>query len=66
MAGNFQKKSKQKDEAETPPVIQQKPEDHPVNSESSSFTAEQQRILGNVYRLILSWRRTRLTTEREA
>ena len=66
MAGNFQKKSNQKNEAGMPPIIQQKPEDHPVNSESVPFTAEQQRILGNVYRLILSWRRTRLTTEREA
>lgn len=66
MAGNFQKKSNQKNEAGTPPIIQQKPEDHPVNSASFSFTAEQQRILGNVYRLILSWRRTRLTTERKA
>ena len=66
MASDLHNKSKQKVEAGTHPVIQQKPGDHPVISESPPFTPEQRQILGNVYRLILSWRRERLTTEREA
>ena len=60
MASDLQKKSKQTAETGKPFVTEQKPNNHPVNSEASPFTAEQRQILGNVYQLILSWRRERL------
>jgi hypothetical protein len=60
MASDLQKKSKQTVEAGVPPVTEQQPNRHPVTSDASPFTAEQRQILGNVYQLILSWRRERL------
>jgi len=60
MASDLQKKSKQTAEAGKPSVTKQKPNNHPVTSDASPFTAEQRQILGNVYQLILSWRRERL------
>lgn len=60
MASDLQKKSKQTTEAGKPPVMEQKPNHHPVPSDASPFTAEQRQILGNVYQLILGWRRERL------
>jgi len=60
MASDLQKKSKQTAETGKPSVTEQKPNNHPVNSDASPFTAEQRQILGNVYQLILSWRRERL------
>lgn len=55
MARDLQKKSRQ-----TAPVTEQKPNHHPAPSDASPFTVEQRQILGNVYQLILSWRRERL------
>lgn len=55
MAHDLQKKSGQ-----TAPVTDQKPNHHPVPSDASPFTEEQRQILGNVYQLILGWRRERL------
>ena len=60
MASDVQKKSKQTAEAGKPAVTEQKPNNPPVTSDASPFTAEQRQILGNVYQLILSWRRERL------
>jgi len=57
MAGDLQNKS---DGVEAASVAKQNPNEILATSESSPFTPEQQRILGNVYRLILGWRRERL------
>ena len=66
MASDLQSKSIQTDEVETHSVAKQNPNENSPASELSSFTAEQQRIQGEVFRLILSRRRARLTTEGEA
>ena len=60
MASALQKKSKQTAEAGKPAVTEQQSNNHPATSDASPFTAEQRQILGNVYQLILSWRRERL------
>lgn len=57
MASALRKKSKHRAETENLSVTDQTPESHPANSEAAPFTAEQRQILGNVYQLILSWRR---------
>ena len=66
MASDLQNKSLQTDGVETGSVAKKNPNEISTASKLSSFTAEQQRILGEVLRLILSRRRARLTTEREA
>jgi len=60
MTSDLQKKSKPTVEAGKLPVTEQKPNHSPATSDASPFTAEQRQILGNVYQLILSWRRERL------
>ena len=60
MARDLPKKSKQTTVAGMPSITDRKPDTHPVMSEASPFTAEQRQILGNVYQLILGWRRERL------
>jgi len=60
MASDLQKKSKHTTEARKPPVTDQTTDPNQANSGSSPFTVEQRQILGNVYRLILGWRRERL------
>lgn len=60
MASALQKKSKQTAEAGKPAVTEQQPDNHSATSDAAPFTAEQRQILGNVYQLILSWRRERL------
>ena len=71
MASDLQNKSIQTDGVETHSIAQQNPNEILAASESSLFTRDQQRILGNVYQLILGWRRERLIkakqhAEREA
>lgn len=75
MASDLQEKSKQTSTAITLPVNDRKPIELPSDLGASSFTEEQRQILGNVYQLILGWRRERLmkampqdtlTVEREA
>ena len=60
MANDLQKKSKQTTASGKPAVTEQQPVNHPVNSGTFPLTAEQRQILGNVYQLILGWRRERL------
>ncbi len=60
MASDLPKKSKHTADVEKLSVAKLAVENHPENSEASPFTAEQRQILGNVYQLILSWRRERL------
>jgi len=60
MASALQKKSKQTAEAGKAAVTEQQPDNHPATSDASPFTPEQRQILGNVYQLILGWRRGRL------
>ena len=60
MANDLQNKSKQPDGTETPSIAEQKHIDISVISDSYPFTPEQRQILGNVYQLILGWRRERL------
>lgn len=73
MASDLQNKSKQPGGTETPSIAEQNQIDISAISNSSPFTPEQRQILGNVYQLILGWRRERLikakpsaTPEREA
>ena len=66
MASNLQNKSKQADGAETDSITEQKPADLSAISAASPFTPEQKQILGNVYRLILGWRRERLMKSKHA
>ena len=71
MASDLQNKSIQTDGVETASIAKQNPNEILARPESSPFTPEQQRILGNVYQLIPGWRRERLMkatqpTEREA
>lgn len=60
MANDLSKKSKPEANVEKPFLADQTIENGSVTSEDSPFTAEQRQILGNVYQLILSWRRERL------
>ena len=71
MASDLQNKSIQIDGVETASIAKQNPNEILAAPESSPFTPEQQRILGNIYQLILGWRRERLMkatqpTERDA
>lgn len=60
MANDLSKKSKSEANVEKPSLADQTAHNRPIPSEDSPFTAEQRQILGNVYQLILSWRRERL------
>ena len=60
MASDLQKKSKQVNGVETHSIAEQKQSDSSADSNSSPFTPEQRQILGNVYQLIMGWRRERL------
>jgi hypothetical protein len=60
MARDLPEKSKQTTEAGKPAITEQKSDHHPANIEVPPFTAEQRQILGNVYQLILGWRREHL------
>ena len=66
MASDLQDKPKQADGAETASITEQKPADLSATSAASPFTPEQKQILGNVYRLILGWRRERLMKSKQA
>lgn len=61
MAHDLPKKSKQKSRTGPLPVVDRELVHQPAHSGPSPFTAEQRQILGNVYQLILSWRRERRT-----
>ncbi|MCC6986387.1 MAG: hypothetical protein IT309_08160 [Anaerolineales bacterium] len=60
MASNSSKKSKPVLEKENHSGADQTTENRLADSNDSPFTAEQRQILGNVYQLILGWRRERL------
>ena len=66
MASDLQNKSKQTGGEETTSITKQNPTEVSAESYSSPFTPEQRQILGNVYRLILGWRRERLMKAKQS